>query len=158
MKNLGKNIVTLFVGMLMGAALFGGAALAAEGFYKAIPSPSTVYLDGQKVQLTAFAINGNNYVKLRDVGEMMDFNVYWNGGVQIDSDASYTGEDPNGSASAPAPSSAPVPVQQTAPAPSAPASGQPYTISTDHWSREDFSQQANPAVFTEVMKRNGSLL
>ena len=30
---------------------------------------------------------------------------------------------------------------------------QSYTISTDHWSREDFSQQANPAVFTGVYDR-----
>jgi len=151
MKNLGKNIVTLFVGMLMGAALFGGTALAVEGFYKAAVSPCTVYLDGQKVKLTAFNINGSNYVKLRDVGELMDFNVYWDGGVQIDSDAPYTGEAPCGGAAAPAASSAP------APAPSAlvtaPASSQPYTISTDHWSREDFSQQANPAVFTGVYDR-----
>lgn len=30
---------------------------------------------------------------------------------------------------------------------------QSYTISADHWSREDFSQQANPAVFTGVYNR-----
>lgn len=30
---------------------------------------------------------------------------------------------------------------------------QPYTISADHWSREDFSQQANPAVFTGTYNR-----
>ena len=30
---------------------------------------------------------------------------------------------------------------------------EPYTISADHWSREDFSQQANPAVFTGVYNR-----
>lgn len=29
----------------------------------------------------------------------------------------------------------------------------PYTISVDHWSREDFSQEANPAVFTDVYDR-----
>ena len=28
-----------------------------------------------------------------------------------------------------------------------------YTISVDHWSREDFSQQANPAVFTGYYDR-----
>jgi len=151
MKNLGKNIVTLFVGMLMGAALFGGTALAVEGFYKAAVSPCTVYLDGQKVKLTAFNINGSNYVKLRDVGELIDFNVYWDGGVQIDSDAPYTGEAPSSGAAAPAASSAPAPAP-SAPV-TAPVSGQPYTISTDHWSREDFSQQANPAVFTGVYDR-----
>ena len=31
---------------------------------------------------------------------------------------------------------------------------EPYTISVDHWSREDFSQAANPAVFTEVFDRD----
>lgn len=36
--------------------------------------------------------------------------------------------------------------------PPPPPSGE-YTISTDHWSREDFSQQANPAVFTGVYDR-----
>lgn len=29
----------------------------------------------------------------------------------------------------------------------------PYTINVDHWSREDFSQEANPAVFTGVYDR-----
>lgn len=39
-----------------------------------------------------------------------------------------------------------------APAAEAPAP-QPYTISTDHWSREDYSQEANPSVFTGVYSR-----
>ena len=30
---------------------------------------------------------------------------------------------------------------------------EPYTISADHWSREDFSQEANPEVFTGVYDR-----
>ena len=30
---------------------------------------------------------------------------------------------------------------------------EPYTISVDHWSREDFSQEANPSVFTGVYSR-----
>ena len=34
----------------------------------------------------------------------------------------------------------------------APAS-QPYTINADHWSREDYSQEANPSVFTGVYSR-----
>ncbi len=33
------------------------------------------------------------------------------------------------------------------------AADAPYTVSADHWSREDFSQQANPAAFTEVYDR-----
>ncbi len=160
MKNVGKTIVTLFAGMFLGAALFsGGVAHAAEIFYKAIPSPNTVYLDGQRVELAAFAINGSNYVKLRDVGELMGFNVYWDGGVQIDSDAPYTGTAPDSGAAVqpPAPVVNPTPAGTSAPVTTAPAeaspSGQSYTISTDHWSREDFSQQANPAVFIGVYDR-----
>ena len=30
---------------------------------------------------------------------------------------------------------------------------QPYTIPATHWSREDFSQEANPEVFTGVYSR-----
>ena len=30
---------------------------------------------------------------------------------------------------------------------------EPYTISADHWSREDFSQEANPSVFTGAYSR-----
>ena len=39
-----------------------------------------------------YNIGGNNYVKLRDIGQAVGFNVYWNDGVQIDSNAPYTGE------------------------------------------------------------------
>ena len=156
-KNMGKTFLTLLTGMLLGAALFsGGVAHAAEIFYKAVPSTNTVYLDGQRVELAAFAIDGSNYVKLRDVGELMGFNVYWDGAVQIDSDASYTGVAPDNGTEMQSP--APV-VTETVSAPPAPtlpetSSGQPYTISTDHWSRTDFSQQANPAVFTGVYDRD----
>ena len=96
---------------------------------------------------------GSNYVKLRDVGELVGFNVYWDGAVQIDSNAPYTGIAPDTSTAeqAPAPVVTPAPVT-TAPVETSP-SGQPYTIHTDHWSSEDFSQQANPAVFTGTYDR-----
>lgn len=54
-------------------------------------------VDGQEVQLQAYAINGNNYLKLRDIGEAVGFNVYWDAEqhcVQIESDAPYTGVAP----------------------------------------------------------------
>ncbi len=42
----------------------------------------------------------------------------------------------------------------TAPAQAAEApQPEPYTVSADHWSREDFSQEANPSVFTGVYSR-----
>ncbi len=143
-------------GIIVGGILFsGGAAKAAEIYYKAIPSPNTVYLDGQRVDLAAYSINGTNYVKLRDVGELMGFNVYWDGAnVQVDSTAPYTGTAPDSGTAAQPPAPA-VTLAPVTPAPvDSPPSGQSYTISTDHWSREDFSQQANPAVFTSVFDRD----
>ena len=44
-----------------------------------------IFVDGQEVQMEAYVINGNNYVRLRDIGEKVGFNVYWdstNGCVQ----------------------------------------------------------------------------
>ncbi len=82
------------IGMFCGAVLLGPGAQAAEAFLKAFPSTQPIYLDGQQVQMTAYNIGGNNYVKLRDIGQAVGFNVYWQDGVQIDSDAPYTGEAP----------------------------------------------------------------
>lgn len=132
-----KRGLTFFAGMLMGAALFGGGTAYAAGLM-AEPSSQTFFVDGRQVYLQAYAIGGNNYVKLRDVGQAVNFNVTYDGAtnsVQIATDEPYSDD-------APAPAVT-VPSTQ-APEPSS------YTISTDHWSREDFSQQANPAVFTAV--------
>ena len=41
--------------------------------------------------MTAYNIAGNNFVRLRDIGQQVGFNVYWQNGVQIDTDAPYTG-------------------------------------------------------------------
>ena len=85
------------MGFLCGALLIGGftsVASAASGIMATLSS-HTVYVDGQQVSMTAYALGGNNYVKLRDVGEAVNFNVYWDGkAVQIESDKPYTGEAP----------------------------------------------------------------
>ncbi|MBQ3194128.1 MAG: hypothetical protein IJB17_02850 [Oscillospiraceae bacterium] len=75
-------------------AMSGPAAHAAVEYLQALPSNQAIYLDGQQIQMEAYAINGNNYVKLRDIGEAVGFNVYWDGAVQIDSDSPYTGAAP----------------------------------------------------------------
>lgn len=81
------------LGVLTGAALFGGASAAAAGI-AAQPAWSPIFVDGQQVQMTAYNILGNNYVKLRDIGRAVGFNVYYQNGVQVDSKAPYTGEAP----------------------------------------------------------------
>ena len=60
-------------------------------------STHRVFVDGREVQMEAYRIKGNNYVKLRDIGEQVGFNVYWdsvNGCVQVESGKPYTGEAP----------------------------------------------------------------
>ena len=86
-----KRMPSFIAGIVVGGILFGGSAAYAAGLI-AEPSKHTVYLDGNPVELEAYTIEGSNYVKLRDVGMLLDFNVYWDGAVRIDSDAPYTGE------------------------------------------------------------------
>ena len=144
MKHFKRDIGMMLIGMALGAALFGGVSAVAAGI-TAEPSWSPIYVDGQQVSMTAYNILGNNYVKLRDIGQAVGFNVYWDNGVQVDSTAPYTGEAPVSEQQA-------VTTPDTQPATEAAAESE-YRISTDHWSREDFSQQANPAVFTGVYSR-----
>ena len=87
------KFLQFILGVLTGAALFGGASAVAAGI-AAEPAWSPIFVDGQQVQMTAYNILGNNYVKLRDIGKAVGFNVYFQGGVQVDSKAPYTGEAP----------------------------------------------------------------
>ena len=89
-----KEAIFMGIGILAGLALSGPAAQAAANLTATL-STQPIYVDGAQVSMTAYAINGNNYVKLRDVGEAVGFEVYWDGkAVQIKSDQPYTGEAP----------------------------------------------------------------
>lgn len=57
-----------------------GGELAAlpQGAQKVVPTPSAVYVNGKQVSFTAYNINGNNYFKLRDLGQTLGFSVDWN--------------------------------------------------------------------------------
>ena len=83
MKHDKKNITAMVTGMVIGAALVSEAAagIIAE------PTWQKIYEDGQQVSMTAYNIAGNNFVRLRDIGQQVGFNVYWENGVQIDTDA-----------------------------------------------------------------------
>ena len=80
-----KNILMASACIVLGMALAGPAAHAAEEVLTAVRSTHQFYLDGEQIQLEAYLINGNNYVKLADVGEALDFNVYWDDAVRIES-------------------------------------------------------------------------
>ena len=90
-----KNTAMVAAGILIGMAMAGPAAHAAVEYLKAYPSTNQLYLDGEQIQMEAYVINGNNYVKLRDIGEAVGFNVYWDnetGCVQVESGQPYTGQ------------------------------------------------------------------
>ena len=89
-KNVRKNVSMMFTGMMIGAALTGGSIAVAAGI-TAEPTWQPIFVDGQQVEMQAYNIAGHNYVKLRDMGKQVGFNVYWNAGVQIDTGHPYTG-------------------------------------------------------------------
>lgn len=74
----------------------GGELAKGDGSNKAATSnTSKIYLDGKEISLTAYTINGNNYFKLRDLGQTFNFGVGWDGAantVTIDTGAGYTAE------------------------------------------------------------------
>ncbi|MEQ2822359.1 CAP domain-containing protein [Hominicoprocola fusiformis] len=60
-------------------------------------STHRIVVDGKEAQMEAYVINGSNYVRLRDIGKAVGFEVYWdseNGCVQVESGKPYTGEEP----------------------------------------------------------------
>ena len=81
-------------GVLCGTLLFGGGSAMAAGIL-AQPSNHPVYVDGKETAMSAYIIDGTSYVKLRDIGQAVGFNVYWDDGIQVDSGAAYTGQAPS---------------------------------------------------------------
>ena len=88
-----KEILLMTTGIFVGTLLChcGGAAAAGT---VAEPSWQPIFVNGEQVQMEAYNIHGNNFVKLRDIGQAVGFNVYWQDGVRVDSDSPYTGMAP----------------------------------------------------------------
>ena len=71
------------VGDEMAAGGDGGAAA---------PATAEIYLDGEKIDLTAYNIGGYNYFKLRDLGQAINFGVDWDSSknmIVIDTSRDY---------------------------------------------------------------------
>ncbi len=129
MKTRGKSTILLLAGMLVGLILAPTAANAVSQYLTATPSTQTFFLGDQQIQLEAYAINGHNYVKLRDVGRAVDFNVCYDAGRNaaiMEPDKPYTGEDATA-----VPSPSPQPAGST-----------------------DYAAQANPDIFTGELTRD----
>ena len=66
-----------------------------EGNKTPLVTKQTIFLDEEEVAFTAYNIDGNNYFKLRDIGEAFDFGVDWDGTaktISIDTSKEYTPE------------------------------------------------------------------
>ncbi len=59
-------------------AVGGEQAALPAGNKAATLTNAAVYLDGKPLSLTAYSIGGNNYFKLRDLGDALGFGVDWN--------------------------------------------------------------------------------
>ncbi len=127
---------SFLLGLIVGAVMFSGTTAFAASGIMAYLSQQPIYVDGEQVSLTAYNIGGNNYVMLRDIGQAVGFNVYWDGAVQIDSDAPYTGIAPEEAA-------------EQLPAPEETNEPEEVTQTTG----EDLSLAANDAVFDSVYTR-----
>lgn len=90
----GNRAKWMATGLVLGMVIGSPLARAAENWLKAVPTWQPIYVDGEQVTMTAYNINGNNYIKLRDIGREVGFNVYWDNGVRVDSTNDYTGEPP----------------------------------------------------------------
>lgn len=89
--NRKREAVFMGIGVLAGLALSGPAAQAATSITATLSS-QPIYVDGQRVSMTAYSIGGNNYVKLRDIGRAVDFGVTYDAvtnSVYIDSTQPY---------------------------------------------------------------------
>lgn len=91
-----REAVFMGIGILTGLALCGPAAQAVD-YLQAKPSSQAIYVNGQKVEMEAYFIHGNNFVKLRDIGKAVDFGVTYDAAtnsVRIDPNAHYQEEVP----------------------------------------------------------------
>lgn len=76
------------------------ALIASAGAVSTTATPSThkVYVDGEKANVAAYEINGNNFFKLRDIAAILNgtdaqFEVTWNGAenrIDLTDDKAYT--------------------------------------------------------------------
>ena len=98
--------ITFALGVFAGITLCGPAAQAATEAITATLSNQPIYVNGQKVEFEAYAIHGNNFFKLRDIAQAVDFGVTYDAAtnsVHIDTNARYQEEVNSSATTAPSP-------------------------------------------------------
>jgi thiol-disulfide isomerase/thioredoxin len=92
--NAAANAITLTAGTAY-TPVGGEMASKGAGNKSATPTSSKITLNGNATAFTAYNIGGNNYFKLRDIGEAFNFGVDWDGAKQtiaINTSKGYTPE------------------------------------------------------------------
>lgn len=99
MKKALSFVLTLALGIGLGIGALSLATVSeAAGTAKtAEPTNDSIYVNGRKMDMEVYKIDGNNYFKLRDLGKAMDFYVGWSRekGVFIEGDKPYEEETPS---------------------------------------------------------------
>ena len=93
MKLRGKSIALVAAGIVIGSTVTGPAASAAAEIL-AQRSTMPFFVNGMPVEVEAYLIHDNNYLKLRDIAALADFGVTWSaesGSVLIDTMVGYDG-------------------------------------------------------------------
>jgi hypothetical protein len=90
--NINTSAVTLTSGLPYTPV---GGEMVARGLNSKVATPtgSKIYINGIEVNLTVYFIEGNNYFKLRDIGQALNFGVAWdavNNAIVIDTNLGYT--------------------------------------------------------------------
>jgi hypothetical protein len=82
-----KNAITIIKGqpytpvggeMTISAAASTAPSASGEPNIPATPTTSKIYCDGSLVDIKAYVIGGNNYMKIRDIAVPVGFYVSWN--------------------------------------------------------------------------------
>ena len=66
--------ITFIAGFLAGAVIFGGVTAFAAGIIATVSTQRFV-ANGQEIRLEAYSINDRNYVQLRDLSEIVGFDI-----------------------------------------------------------------------------------
>lgn len=129
-----KRLSYFLLGLLCGAGIFTGTAVLANSDVLARLTSQVFFFNNEKIELEAYNINDYNYVRLRDAAKIFDVNIEYD--EQTDSVIIN-----NSDAAIQKPHTETEQSQQT------------DRIDGTAYAREDFSQQANQAIFDDVYTR-----
>lgn len=129
-----KRLSYFLLGLLCGAGIFTGTAVLANSDVLARLTSQVFFFNNEKIELEAYNINDYNYVRLRDAARIFGVNIEYDEQTDSVIMGDKTEKDSN-----------------------AQTNNEEYRqsdrIDGMAYSREDFSQQANPAIFNDVYTR-----